>query len=92
MIAQLEGIVSDVQAGVAVVNVSGVGFAVHIPTGVELKVGKIATLHTYLHVRESELSLYGFADADEKHLFELLLSVSGVGPKAALSILSTPFR
>jgi Holliday junction DNA helicase RuvA len=42
-----------------------------------------------LHVRENELSLYGFLDPDEKHLFEALLAVSGVGPKAALSVMST---
>ena len=46
-------------------------------------------LYTHLHVRENELALYGFLDADEKQLFEILLGVSGVGPKAALSVMST---
>lgn len=89
MIARLEGLVSDVQDGMAVINVAGVGFAVHIPANVTLQAGKVATLYTYLHVRETELSLYGFTDTDDKQLFVLLLGVSGVGPKAALSILST---
>ena len=89
MIARLEGLVSDVQDGMAVINVAGVGFAVHVPANVMLQAGKVATLYTYLHVRETELSLYGFTDTDDKQLFVLLLGVSGVGPKAALSILST---
>jgi len=64
-----------------------VGFAVYVSGSSELKVGKPASLFTHLHVRENELTLYGFADPDEKLLFEMLLGVSGVGPKAALSIL-----
>jgi len=89
MIARLEGLVLSADDGVAVLDVGGVGFAVHIPLTVTLQAGKRAVLHTYLHVRETELALYGFPDDDQKALFEMLLGVSGVGPKAALNVLGT---
>lgn len=89
MIARLEGIVLSAAEGIVILDVGGVGFAVHTPINVTLPVGKRAILFTYLHVRENELSLYGFLDQDQKDLFELLLSVSGVGPKAALSVMGT---
>ncbi len=89
MIAQLEGGILSLSAGLAVLDVGGVGFAVHVPANVSLSVGQRATLFTHLHVRENELTLYGFPDPDQRELFELLLGVSGVGPKAALSVMST---
>ncbi|MGC9469740.1 MAG: Holliday junction branch migration protein RuvA [Anaerolineae bacterium] len=89
MIAQLVGKVVRAEDGVVVVEVGGVGFSVYVPTDLTLRVGDQAMLHTYLQVRENELTLYGFADLDEKQLFEMLLGVSGVGPKAALSLMST---
>ena len=61
----------------------------HTPLTVLLQSGKRATLYTYLHFRETELALYGFPDQDQKDLFEMLLGVSGVGPKAALNVLGT---
>ena len=74
-----------------VVDVSGVGFRVRAPTST-LEIlgpeGSSAELHTHLHVREDDLSLFGFATEDELALFELLLTVSGIGPKAALGVLS----
>jgi Holliday junction DNA helicase RuvA len=75
-----------------VVQVGGLGFRVYVPTTVLDKVdgvGRAVELVTHLHVRENELSLYGFATEDELSLFELLLGVSGVGPKVALATLST---
>jgi len=89
MIARLEGVVLSADDGVAVLDVGGVGFAVYVPLTVVLQPGKRAMLYTYLHVRETELALYGFPDQDQKDLFEMLLSVSGVGPKAALNVLGT---
>lgn len=89
MIAQLEGVVVSADNGVVVLDVGGVGFAVHIPLTVVVQPGRRATLYTYLHVRENELALYGFPDQDQKGLFEMLLGVSGVGPKAALNVLGT---
>ena len=89
MISLLKGIVISCEDNMAILDVGGVGFAVFIPTNITLNVGDQQVLYTHLHVRENELALYGFAEADEKLLFELLLAVSGVGPKAALSVLGT---
>ena len=73
-----------------VVDVGGVGYLVAAtPAAVRKAEGvEEATLHTYLHVREDALQLYGFADAGERELFVQLLSVNGVGPKVALAIVS----
>lgn len=70
---------------------SGLGLRLFVtePTRVQARSETQLTLHTYLQVREDDLSLYGFASEDELQLFEQLLAVSGVGPKAALSVLST---
>jgi Holliday junction DNA helicase RuvA len=89
MIASIKGIVTSLEEGLAVLDVGGVGFAVFVPSTINLRIGEHPLLYTHLHVRENEISLYGFLDPDEKHLFEILLGVSGVGPKAALSVLST---
>ena len=74
-------------AGV-VIDVGGVGYLVSATPRVVARVGEEATIETYLHVREDVLQLYGFASAEERELFELLLGVSGVGPKVALAIVS----
>ena len=89
MIAQLVGKVGHVETGFVILDVGGVGFGVCVPADLALRVGDRAVLHTYLQVRENELTLYGFSEVEEQQLFELLLSVSGVGPKAALSLMST---
>ncbi len=89
MIARLEGQILHVEEGYVVLDVGGVSFGIYVPSDVSVLAGEQAIFHTYLQVRESELSLYGFVEREEKHLFELLMSVSGVGPKAALSVLST---
>jgi Holliday junction DNA helicase RuvA len=69
----------------------GIGLRVGVPEAVaaEAALHQTITLHTYLQVREDALNLYGFADEEELAIFELLLGVSGVGPKVALSTLST---
>ncbi|CAN5521786.1 Holliday junction branch migration protein RuvA [soil metagenome] len=71
--------------------IGGIGLKVFAPepTLAQFSSGTVITLHTYLQVREDALTLYGFADEDELAMFELLLTVSGVGPKVGLSILST---
>ena len=89
MIAQLAGKVAHVEEGLIILDVGGVGFAVYVPVDLTVRVGDQVQLHTFLQVRETELTLYGFAEPDEKLLFELLLGVTGVGPKAALSLMST---
>jgi Holliday junction DNA helicase RuvA len=74
-----------------VLDVNGVGYRVRVPSSTLDALpqdGATAALFTHLHVREDDLSLFGFATEDELDLFELLLTVSGIGPKAALGILS----
>ena len=90
MIAALRGKVAARGAEGVVLDVGGVGYLVQ-PTQRALRKarnGKEVSLDTYLHVREDALQLYGFADAAERELFVQLLSVSGVGPKVALAIVS----
>ena len=91
MISSLRGNIDAVSTDSLIVNVNGVGFKVSVPTSVlsELgMVGREVKLYTHLHVREDELSLYGFGSIDELKLFETLISVSGLGPKTALGMLS----
>lgn len=89
MIARLEGVILSVQESAIVLDIAGIGFAVRVPANMTLRSGERAVLYTHLHVRENELTLYGFADLEQKALFELLLGVSRVGPKAALSVIGT---
>jgi holliday junction DNA helicase RuvA len=91
MIASLQGIIDAVSTDSMIVNVNGVGFKVSVPTSVlsELDaVGREVKLYTHLHVREDDLSIYGFGSLDELKLFETLISVSGLGPKTAMGMLS----
>jgi Holliday junction DNA helicase RuvA len=88
VIARLRGTVAARTAAGLVIDVGGVGYLVAATPRVNARVGEEATVETYLHVREDALQLYGFATADERGLFELLLGVSGVGPKVALAIVS----
>jgi Holliday junction DNA helicase RuvA len=90
MIASVRGLVASVSPDGAVIEVGGVGLAVHCApaTLAGLRVGTPARLATSLVVREDSLTLYGFADDDEKHLFELLQTASGVGPRLAQAVLA----
>ncbi len=90
MIASVRGRVASVAPEGAVVEVGGVGLAVQCTPGTlaGLRVGAEARLVTSLVVREDSLTLYGFADEDEKHLFELLQTASGVGPRLAQAVLA----
>ena len=91
MIARLKGRVVVRGEGYLVVQVGGVGFRVYVPLPVLARVGELGEeieLETHLHVRENELSLYGFESGGELALFRLLLGVTGVGPKLALTMLS----
>jgi holliday junction DNA helicase RuvA len=92
MIASLSGAVTFIGRDHLVINVGGVGLRVFVPRNVLEDVGGVGrrmTLQTHLVVRENDLALYGFSNEDDRSLFELLLGVSGVGPKVALAILST---
>jgi Holliday junction DNA helicase RuvA len=92
VIAFLTGKVVAKAASFALIDVGGVGLRLAMSTTslAALPVeGDEVTVHTYLHVREDELSLYGFESDDERALFERLITVSGVGPKVALAVLSS---
>jgi Holliday junction DNA helicase RuvA len=90
VIASVSGRVAAVGPDGAVVEVGGVGLAVSCTPGVlaRLRVGEAARLSTSLVVREDSLTLYGFADDDERSLFELLQTASGVGPRLAQAVLA----
>lgn len=90
MFDYLRGTVTYLMPDRVVLDVGGVGFSLNASanTTARLQTGAEATLYTYLNVREDALDLFGFAEREEQASFLLLLSVSGVGPKAALSILS----
>lgn len=90
MIARLSGKNLGIRGGAVIVDVAGVGYRVQTSAYV---LGKVAgsedvTFHIHTYVREEALSLYGFLSEDELSMFESLISVSGIGPKAALGILS----
>lgn len=92
MIAYVKGVPAYTRTDYAVIDVGGVGYKVFMPLshlGRLPREEKIVTVYTYLHVREDIQALYGFLSTEDLDIFELLLAVSGVGPKAALSILST---
>ncbi len=90
MIAFVSGRVAAVSLGSAVVEVGGVGLEVNCTPGTlaSLRVGEAALLPTSMVVREESLTLFGFADEDEKSVFELLQTASGVGPKLAQAMLA----
>jgi Holliday junction DNA helicase RuvA len=90
VIASLRGRVAGVRLDSAVLEVGGVGMLVHATpaTLAGLRAGEQAELATSLVVREDSLTLYGFADADEREVFEVVQTVSGVGPRLALAMLA----
>ena len=90
MISSISGTVKSSSMSSIVVEVGGVGILVQLPVRVaaQMQLGKLVNLHTYLIVREDALTLYGFADLVDRDFFELLLSVTGIGPKVAQSILA----
>jgi len=91
MIAGLRGKLEARGADYAIVNVGGVSFQVHVPTSTLARLGVIGEevhLHTHLYIREDVMALYGFASPEELELFQMLITVSGVGPRLALALLS----
>lgn len=91
MISFLEGALAEKGAGKVVVAVGGVGYDVLTPVSTIASlppVGRSVKLHTRMHVRDDAMVLYGFASSDERALFDLLVTVTGVGPKVALAFLS----
>ncbi len=92
MIASVRGTVLSVEADRAIVETGGVGFALQAPATLLARlsrdVGSEVFVHTYLHVRDDALQLFGFASSREREFFLSLIGVSGVGPKVGLAILS----
>lgn len=91
MITSIRGVVQHIEEGSLVLEVNGIGFRVAITNSVldaGPEVGKPFFVHTYLVVREDELSLYGFSTSEQLSLYKTLLGISGIGPKLALAILS----
>jgi Holliday junction DNA helicase RuvA len=91
MIASLNGVIEAVSKDSMIVNVNGIGFKVAVTTSVLSEFGSIGReikLFTHFHIREDDMSLFGFASPDEMRLFETLISVSGLGPKTGMAMLS----
>ena len=91
MIASIHGIMETLSTEWAIVNVNGIGFQVYMPTSTLSTLsaaGKEVSLYTHLHLREDNVTLYGFATKEELGLFQTLIGVSGLGPRLALAMLS----
>jgi len=91
MISYLAGRVLEKSSGLIVLNVNGVGYKVFVTNSLvsELELGNPVEVWTYMAVRENAQDLYGFDDKSELEMFKLLLTISGIGPKSALSILNS---
>ncbi len=91
MFYYLNGTVAAIESGLAVIDCGGVGFSVNtsLRSLSMLEMGKTAKLYTYVNVREDAFDIYGFTTQAELNSFKMLTGISGVGPKAALSILSS---
>lgn len=91
MIAALSGTLVDILGDGSIIDVQGIGYRVFMPSSSVAKLpsrGTKITLQTHLHVREDALTLFGFSSVEERDLFEVLIGVNGIGPKAALAVLS----
>lgn len=92
MISFIRGSLAEIGLDYIVLDNQGVGYLIYTPASVieELPmIGEKVQIHTYMYVREDQLSLYGFLTRDDLQIFKLLIGVSGIGPKGALGILST---
>lgn len=91
MFAYVKGILEEKMSNYVVVETAGIGYKIFMSKNAILKIGELGDnvkIYTHYHVREDEISLYGFLTGDELKLFELLISVSGVGAKSAIAMLS----
>ena len=91
MISYIKGILEDMSPGMVVVDKHGIGYQMMVPMRGESfpKIGQEIKIYTHMHVREDDVSLFGFLSKEEKEAFELLIGVNGIGPKVGLSVLST---
>lgn len=90
MYAFFRGTVDDIQADKAVIDVNGIGYEINMPESelITLDIGDIVKIYTYLAVREDDMRLFGFKTKGNLEFFKKLITVSGVGPKVALGIIS----
>ncbi|MDP2934542.1 MAG: Holliday junction branch migration protein RuvA, partial [bacterium] len=91
MIGFIEGKIESSNDKYVIIDVNGIGYKIYISAVIFKKLPKIGekvNLYTHLHVREDILDLYGFLDRKELEFFEMLISISGIGPKGALNILN----
>jgi Holliday junction DNA helicase RuvA len=91
MIAGVKGLIESIGSNWVIIDVGGISFQVFVPTSTLSRlsgVGQMARLHTHLHVREDNLTLFGFSSARELALFQTLTTVKGIGPKLGLAMLS----
>lgn len=89
MIGYLEGIVKHASIGKIILFANGIGFTVRLPSNLKYLENQNANLFIHTHIREDNLSLFGFKTPNDLDLFELLITVSGVGPKIALAMLNS---
>ena len=91
MLAYIKGILEEMSPGMVVVDNHGIGYQMMVPMRGESfpKIGQEIKIYTHMHVREDDVSLFGFLSKEEKEAFELLIGVNGIGPKVGLSVLST---
>lgn len=91
MISYIKGTLEDMSPGMVVVDNQGIGYQMMVPMRGEAfpKIGQEIKIYTHMHVREDDVSLFGFLSKEEKEAFELLIGVNGIGPKVGLSVLST---
>lgn len=91
MISFIRGIIEEVEEGSLIIDRDGIGFQVFVPGGVlgeQFRPGDDVKVYTYLNVKEDAMQLFGFLTKDDLSVFRLLLNVNGIGPKAALGVLS----
>ena len=92
MIGYIKGIVAEKLEDSLLIENNGIGWQVLVPAGLlgnDVRTGDEIKIHTYLHVREDAMQLFGFYSRDELEIFGMILGISGIGPKSALGILST---
>lgn len=91
MFAYIKGIPQEITSEFAVIDNGGIGYKVNMPfsESSKLSVGSEEKIHTYMYIREEILDLYGFVSKESLDTFELLIGISGVGPKAAVAVLNT---
>ena len=92
MYSYIRGELAEINSDHIVLDVNGIGYQIYIPTNTLNylpSIGEMVKIHTYLYIREDAMMLYGFLTRDDLDMFKMLITVSGIGPKGGLGILST---